>query len=132
MCGTRTGPTSMDQPLGPGVVTLSRSETIQDCARLQAQLVSALSQYRVIEIDASAVAEADLTLVQTLISAHRTAAEKGGRLCVRGPLPENLASILERGGFLPRGLGAGIPSGGLWPLNDAGDRQPTQPERTAA
>lgn len=50
--------------------------------------------------DPSAVTEADLSLVQLIVSARRTAARDGKRVCISGPLPDALRDVLVRGGFL--------------------------------
>ncbi|HEY0327479.1 MAG TPA: STAS domain-containing protein [Rhodopseudomonas sp.] len=56
-----------------------------------------LSQQRDLQIDCSAVDKADVTSVQLLLSATRTADEQGGRLDLTD-LSQNLRTTLQRAG----------------------------------
>jgi len=65
-----------------------------------AALVQAFSAGSDVILDLSEVEEADLSFVQLIISAQRTAVEKGLSLTLSAPAPEPVMQILERGGFL--------------------------------
>jgi ABC-type transporter Mla MlaB component len=56
-------------------------------------------------IDVSEVGDADLTFVQLIEAARRTAAAQSKTLALAAPASGALLAVLERGGFLPEGDG---------------------------
>lgn len=56
-----------------------------------------------IEIDAAAVTEADLSLVQLLLAARKAAQQSGKTLVLARPVSGALRDVLLRGGFLAPG-----------------------------
>jgi len=51
-------------------------------------------------LDLSAVEEADLTLIQLILSARRSAADRNLSLLLTESAPEPVLRMLERGGFI--------------------------------
>ena len=68
---------------------------------LQATLRDAVQRHDHIEIDCSGVSEADLTLIQLLLAARRSAERDGKRLVLSAPAAGALREALETAGFLP-------------------------------
>jgi hypothetical protein len=50
-------------------------------------------------LDCTAVGETDLSFVQLILAARRSAAEAGRKFAVRQPMPAQLCDVLRRGGF---------------------------------
>lgn len=81
-------------------VRLSGELTVRTIADAHQKLITALAKSEAALIDTRAVSEADLTLVQLIEAARRTAAADGKRL-VLSPAPSAaLTDVLQRGGFL--------------------------------
>lgn len=68
-----------------------------------------LDLHREVALDCSAVDKADVTAVQLLISATRTADVQGGRLNLTD-LSDKLQSTLQRAGVPPSAIVASLPS----------------------
>jgi anti-anti-sigma regulatory factor len=78
-------------------------EPIQTLRAIEAtctELRDLLAQHTSIEIDCSAVDEADLTLVQLLLAARKSAARSGKRLALAAPASGALRNALLRSGLL--------------------------------
>jgi len=82
------------------VLQLSGAMHLRSIADPHAALVQAFAAESDVILDLSDVEEADLSFVQLIISAQRTAAEKGLSLTLSAPAPEPVIQILERGGFI--------------------------------
>lgn len=54
-------------------------------------------------IDVHEATDVDLTFVQLIESARRSASKDGKRLAIAAPVPPALRDLLERGGFLSGG-----------------------------
>jgi hypothetical protein len=87
-------------PSDSATVVLGGDLTIRGIAEAHATLLGAFAGDRAVvaEIDPSALA--DLTLVQLIESARRTAAERGLDFALAGPPRGALVDVLRRGGFL--------------------------------
>jgi|WetSurMetagenome_2_1015567.scaffolds.fasta_scaffold452803_2 hypothetical protein len=68
-------------------------------------------------IDVTDVGDADLTFIQLIESARRTAAAQTKTLALAAPASGGLRSLLERGGFLPKSNGE---AAAFW-LHNGGD-----------
>jgi len=66
----------------------------------QNTLLASLETGDAIELDLSAVEEADLSLPQLLTALRVSAAEAGRVVRLRSPAPAAVAALLERAGFL--------------------------------
>jgi len=78
--------------------------TIREAAATQAKLADFLRRHDVIELDCAGVTETDLTLVQLLLAARKSAERAGKSLVLAAPASGALLAVLSQGGFLP-GLG---------------------------
>jgi anti-anti-sigma regulatory factor len=98
--------------MGQGSVTveLSGALTIQRAAEIRDSLAAALSEGRDILVDCRAADETDLSFVQMLLSARRSAQAAGIDFQLASPLPQALATTLDRGGF----SGVGDEDKGFW------------------
>lgn len=86
-------------------VTLSISEamTIEDAANFKSALVEALAGGTQIKVNMNSVDSVDISCLQALCSAHRTALQGGKRLILCGDI-NDLMPCLEDAGF-PRHTG---------------------------
>jgi ABC-type transporter Mla MlaB component len=87
--------------------------TLREADAVRSRLLEAMSMHDTVEIDCSAVTGADVSFIQCLIAARRTAAASGKRLSLAAPAQGALLDALVRGGFLfssPNGAGPGEPT----------------------
>jgi ABC-type transporter Mla MlaB component len=68
-------------------------------------------------LDVTDVGDADLTFIQLIESARRTAAAQAKTLALTAPASGNMRTLLERGGFLPANDGE---AAAFW-LHNGGD-----------
>jgi len=73
--------------------------TIRTIGKAHKKLAFAITQASRICVDLTGAKETDLTLVQLLLSARRTAQRDGKHLHLSQPLPDTLLSEIVRGGF---------------------------------
>jgi ABC-type transporter Mla MlaB component len=73
---------------------------IRSAEDVYAKLVEAMTDHPALEIDCSAVEEADLSFVQILCAARITAKNAGRSVRLAQPAAGVLRDVLERGGFL--------------------------------
>lgn len=85
---------------GTARVVLSGPATIREADAVYAQLVAALQRDADVEIDCTDVSEADLTLVQMLLAARKSADAAGHALVLAGTSGGALQDALRRGGFV--------------------------------
>ena len=81
-------------------VTLTGEITIAGIGAAHAEMMAALSAPGSVVVDISGVTEADLTFVQLLEAARRSAAEADRTLSLTQPAGPAVKEILQRGGFL--------------------------------
>ncbi len=81
-------------------IRLSGKLTLQGIEGTYATICAALGGNKVVEVDCSDANSFDLSFVQLLLSARRTAGE---RVRLAMPLPAALQDVLQRGGFLAQG-----------------------------
>lgn len=74
-------------------------QTIRNCAEARDRLLAAIAENDTVVIDCRSLTEADLTLVQTLVAARRSADASGRRLRLSAPVAGPLQDVLRRGGF---------------------------------
>ena len=84
-------------------LALDGPATVRTAAALQASLRDAIRQHNHIEIDCTGVTEADLTLIQLLLAARKSAERDGKQLTLSAPADGTLREVLEIAGFLPTG-----------------------------
>lgn len=81
-------------------VQLRGDLTIRTAEHVCERLREALSRSNHLIIDCSEAAEVDLTLIQQLLAARRSAERSGGTLSFRRPGTGPLFAVLEAAGFL--------------------------------
>jgi ABC-type transporter Mla MlaB component len=84
-----------------GVVTLQWSGdlTVRRMSELKAQVKKALATSANVSISLATDAECDVTLLQLLCAAHRTASRQGKNLTICGDFPEQFKMVLSLAGF---------------------------------
>lgn len=84
-----------------GVIALQWSGdlTIRRIADLKEQIQGALAAAANVSIEITTDAECDMTLIQLLCSAHRTASRQGKDLRICGECPEQFKMVLNLAGF---------------------------------
>lgn len=98
----------IDEDRTLSVLDLHGSLTIREVDDLRARLIEALDAARELSIRCSDAIAVDLSAVQILIAARRSAEARGIRLTIAGPPGPAMADALQRGGFL---LADGRPTG---------------------
>ena len=90
--------------------------TVRRIAELKAQVQQALAAATQVFIAISADAECDMTVMQLLCAAHRTASRQGKALQLCGEIPEQFKMIMGLAGF-SRHIGCARDQSGccLWP-----------------
>ncbi|MEP9375386.1 STAS domain-containing protein [Aquabacter sp. CN5-332] len=73
--------------------------TVRSAARIQAQLIDAFDGHRAVEIDCSGATHVDLSFVQLLLAARRSAAASGARLTLTHPSGGALHDAVLRAGI---------------------------------
>lgn len=81
---------------------------LRQADELRAQLLQALQSQSRLEIDCGGVTEADLSAVQALLSAGRSARRGGKPVSLRGAPAPALCAALVRAGFPPAADAAGF------------------------
>ena len=85
--------------------------TIATIGQFHQELTTAVSSLSRVEIEVDDDAEFDLTLIQLIESARRTASTTECELVLTSPASGALLAMLERGGFVPKGA---IESRNFW------------------
>jgi anti-anti-sigma regulatory factor len=83
-----------------GRLVLSESVTIRTIEGVRDALLETTQLHRTVEIDCAAVAEADLSLVQLLLAARKSALKSGGTIVLARPASGALRDVLTRAGIL--------------------------------
>ena len=97
------------------MLVLSGEAGIKAAAEVAASLKQALADHDHVDIDTQALAGADLTTAQTLLSARATAAAAGKTLHLLAPLGRPLQAVLDQAGL----LAPTQPERGFWaPISD--------------
>lgn len=81
-------------------VVFSGDATIRQAERIHGELLAALAPGMRIAVDCAGVAEVDLSFVQQILAARRSAERAGGLLAIAPPASGPLLDVLARGGFL--------------------------------
>lgn len=99
---------------------LDGAQTVRTIQAAHQRLVAAMAEHQSIEIHCDAVTELDLSLIQLVLAAKRSADKAGKSLTLAVPATGNLHTALDRAGFLAAAVGE---SGGeaFW-LNGANTR----------
>lgn len=81
-------------------LVLTGDTSVKSAQDLLGRLKEAVAGQDAIALDTSAIAEADVTTVQTLLAARRKAEGLGKSLTLQGPPGPKLQAVLEGAGFL--------------------------------
>ena len=82
-------------------IRLDGALTIRDIAGVHASLAAALERHATVIVDCSAATEVDLSLIQLLLAARRSAQRADRTLRLAGADNAALNTALLRGGFVP-------------------------------
>jgi ABC-type transporter Mla MlaB component len=82
------------------IIQLPATATLSTAEDLHRGIMEVLQQSETVEVDCSDVVEADLSLVQLLVAARRTAAASGKSLRLAAPAAGVVRDMLVRGGFV--------------------------------
>jgi anti-anti-sigma regulatory factor len=93
--------TSTDEAPDPARVPLEGVLTVRSAVTTRATLLEAITRNSIVHADCGAAESVDLSLIQLLLSARRSACEAGKRLSLAAPAAGALRVALEQGGFLP-------------------------------
>ncbi|MGH7035184.1 MAG: STAS domain-containing protein [Stellaceae bacterium] len=91
-----------------GSLTLPRAETIRSI------LAGALDEGGGVAIDCEGATEVDVSFIQLLLAARRSAAHRGASLALAAPAAGALRTALERGGFLTAASKGGASDSDFW------------------
>jgi len=75
-------------------------QTVRTIQATHERLVAAMAAHQAIEIDCNAVAELDLSLIQLVLAAKRSADKADKSLTLAAPASGKLRAALDRAGFL--------------------------------
>jgi len=81
-------------------IRLTGVGSIRNAAEYHNLICEALSAGENLALDIETMEEADLAFIQLIISARRSAEERGLSLSLTCPAPEAILQTLERGGFI--------------------------------
>jgi ABC-type transporter Mla MlaB component len=81
------------------VVVLAGAQTVRQAAQTHADISAALAGPGALRLDVAGVSEADLSVIQIILAAHRSAAARDRRLELCAPPAGALRDALQRGGF---------------------------------
>jgi len=85
----------------PVRVVLDGTQTVRNIAAARATLLETLTGHQKVLVDVNAIETADLSLIQLLLAARRSARQQGKDLVLALPVAGALQDALQRGGFLP-------------------------------
>jgi anti-anti-sigma regulatory factor len=81
-------------------VLLDGALTVRNIANVRDILLAALTDHHVVRVDCRAADAVDLSCIQLLLAAHRSASQAGKQLVLAAPADGLLCAALEQGGFL--------------------------------
>jgi len=85
---------------GKVLIEFKGTMTIRNVDATRSRLLDALAEGSLIELDCTAVEEADLSFIQVLLAARSGAIRMGKTLRLAAPAQGALRGALERGGFV--------------------------------
>ena len=83
-----------------GRIALAGAQTIRNADDAGARLLATLAGHSTVEIDCSATSEIDLSIVQLILAARKSALAAGKNLLLAQTATGVLHDVLMRGGFL--------------------------------
>ena len=106
---------------GAGALAFSGAATVRTVETLRSALLAAMREHAAVELDCSGIDEVDVSFIQLLLAARRSAASRGQALALAHPASGALHDALTRGGFLVALDGAASGDADFW-LKEAGTR----------
>lgn len=100
-----------------GLLCLDGDCGLRKSAELVAEIKNKLAVASEIAIDATAATAADISTVQILVSAHKSALAAGKQLRVHAPLASALGQVLVKGGFITAAGVALAPEDAPWVMD---------------
>jgi ABC-type transporter Mla MlaB component len=94
------GNTRKDKKPANTTVVIKGDATIAAVGRLKKELTEALAAAQEVQVQLQNITAVDVTLLQLLCAAHRSAAEQKKGLTVTGGKQELFAQLLRKAGFL--------------------------------
>lgn len=88
-----------DGPNDAGRLTLKGELTIQHASRLKEVLLDALDRTTNLSVVLEGIKEIDLSCLQVLCSAHRTAIESAKDISIAGSWPEGFRRVVDESGY---------------------------------
>ena len=88
--------------------------TLADANQTRASLIAALQASKLVVLECNALREVDLSFIQCVIAAQRSAADQGKSLALAAPVEGSLREALVRGGFLSAPGSATRPDEAFW------------------
>ncbi|PKN17411.1 MAG: hypothetical protein CVU71_16705 [Deltaproteobacteria bacterium HGW-Deltaproteobacteria-6] len=82
-----------------GRLALEGELTLEHIRQLHEDLQSSMENVRELDVDISGAVETDLSFLQLLCSAHRTAVKTGKTLHLTGDIPEVVRQAMEDNGY---------------------------------
>lgn len=82
------------------VVDLGTEPSIKSVAELRDRLITAIAEHDAITVSAEQAASVDLSVLQVLASAHRSAGAAGKTITLAAPREGALQQALKKAGFL--------------------------------
>lgn len=114
---------SCEGPDETGKLMLQGELTIQHVASLKEVLLAALHKVKDLSIALEGVTDIDLSCLQVLCSAHRTAIAAQKSISVTGTWPEGFRSVVGRAGYSGgRGCGFSASAPCLWRQENADEQ----------
>jgi anti-anti-sigma regulatory factor len=83
-----------------GRLALSESVTIRNIEAVREELLAMMQRQPAVEVDCAALAQGDLSLIQLLLSARKSAGNSGGAIVLAQPAAGILRDLLTRAGLL--------------------------------
>jgi anti-anti-sigma regulatory factor len=84
----------------PGRVSLGGALTVRNAEEIRSRLLDALRQHPTVRIDCTAATDVDLSFIQLVLSARKSAAATGKCLSLTPPATDVLSDALVRAGLL--------------------------------
>lgn len=104
----------MENSKSSGRFCLPADATIRHADDLHRALISTIAQHTSVVADCSAIREADLSAVQLLLAARRSATAQGKHLALAAPASGALLAVLERAGMLAPNSPEDLPDADFW------------------
>ncbi|EWY41634.1 hypothetical protein N825_24105 [Skermanella stibiiresistens SB22] len=96
------------------LVRFAGSLTVPEAAHIRSSLLDAFRDGDSVEVDCSGATDVDLSFVQLLLAARRTAVKLGKSITLSAPAAGALLDTLARGGLLGSGASAAAADHSFW------------------